>query len=104
MSPFTAKSERRKKPRNRPPSLVYVELPSGNGGRMRDLSEEGFAVRAMIPLRAEGNTYFAFSLSKTIRIEGEGEILWIAEDGRVAGVRFTQVTSTALEQIRKWLS
>jgi hypothetical protein len=104
MSPITAKSERRKKSRNRPPSLVYVELPSGNGGMMRDLSEEGFAVRVMIPLRAGGNTYFAFSLSETIRIEGEGEILWIGEDGRVAGVRFTRVTSTALEQIRKWLS
>jgi len=103
MSPSTLKSERRKKTRNRPPSLVYVELPNGNGGMLRDLSDEGFAVRAMIPLRAGGNTYFAFSLSESVRIEGEGEILWIGENGRVAGVRFTQVSSTARGQIQNWL-
>jgi hypothetical protein len=103
MPPSTIKSERRKKTRNRPPSLVYVELPNGNGGMLRDLSDEGFAVRAMMPLRAGGDTYFAFSLSETVRIEGEGEILWIGENGRVAGVRFTRVSSTARGQIQNWL-
>ena len=104
MSRSTVKSERRRKSRNRPPRLVYAELPNGNGGMIRDLSEEGFAVRAMMPLHAGASTYFAFSLSESIRIEGEGEILWIGENGRVAGIRFTQIASTAREQIRKWLS
>jgi hypothetical protein len=104
MSPSTVKSERRRKSRNRPPRLVYVELPNGNGGMMRDLSEEGFAVRAMIPLAAGGSTYFAFSLGESIRIEGEGKIVWSEENGRVAGVQFTQIASTAREQILNWLS
>jgi hypothetical protein len=104
MSPSTTKAERRRKSRKRPPSLVYVELPSANGGMMRDLSEEGFAVRAMMPLRAGKKTPFSFSLNESIRIEGEGEILWIEENGRVAGVRFTQISSEALEQIHDWLS
>jgi PilZ domain len=104
MSRSTVKSERRRKSRSRPPRLVYAELPNGNGGMIRDLSEEGFAVRAMMPLHAGASTYFAFSLSESIRIEGEGEILWIGENGRVAGIRFTQIASTAREQIRKWLS
>jgi hypothetical protein len=103
MPTTTVKGDRRKKSRNRPPRLVYVELPNGNGGMMRDLSEEGFAVRAMMPLRAGASTSFGFSLGESVRIEGEGEILWIEETGRVAGVRFTQISLTARGQIQNWL-
>jgi len=70
---------------------------------MRDLSEEGFAVRAMMPLRAGERTPFQFALSQSVRIEGEGEILWVAEDGRVAGVQFTQVSPAARGEIQEWL-
>lgn len=103
MTSANPKSERRKKSRKRPLSLVYVELASANGGMMRDLSEEGFAVRAMMPLRAGEKTPFSFALNDSIRVEGEGEILWIEEDGRVAGVQFTQVSPDAHAQIREWL-
>jgi len=97
-------TERRKKLRNRPRSLVYVELESANGGMMRDLSEEGFALRAMMPLRAGGKTQFAFSLDEGTRISGEGRIVWIKEDGRVAGVEFCGISHSAREQIRRWLN
>jgi hypothetical protein len=100
----TVKSERRKKSRKRPLTLIYVEFPSGNGGMIRDLNEEGFAVRAMMPLRAGEITPFSFSLNESVRIEGECEILWVEEDGRVAGVRFTHMPSTTLAQIQGWLS
>jgi hypothetical protein len=103
MTSASPKSERRKKSRKRPPSLVYVELASANGGMMRDLSEEGFAVRAMMPLRAGEKTPFSFSLNESIRVEGKGEILWIEENGRVAGVQFTQVSPDVHAQIREWL-
>ncbi|MGB7845060.1 MAG: PilZ domain-containing protein [Candidatus Acidiferrum sp.] len=103
MPPGTVKSERRKKSRKRPLSLIYVELASGNGGMMRDLNQEGFAVRAMMPLRAGEIIPFSFSLDDSILIEGKGEILWIGEGGRVAGVRFTQISSTAPTQIQDWL-
>ena len=104
MSPSTVKSERRRKSRNRPLSLVYVELPSGNGGMMRDLSEEGFAIRAMLPLRAGEHTPFSFSLNESVHIDGEAKILWVEENGRVAGVRFTQISSVARALIHDWLS
>jgi hypothetical protein len=100
---MTVDTERRKKLRNRPRSLVYVELESGNGGMMRDLSEEGFALRAMMPLRAGGKTQFAFSLDEVTRISGEGRIVWIKEDGRVAGIEFCGISHSAREQIRGWL-
>lgn len=70
---------------------------------MRDLSEDGFAVRAMMPLRAGEKTPFSFSLNESIRVEGEGEILWIEENGRVAGVQFTHVSPDVHAQIREWL-
>jgi hypothetical protein len=103
-SAMTIKTERRKKVRNRPLSLVYVELESANGGMMRDLSEEGFALRAMMPLQAGGKTQFAFSLNGEKRISGEGRIAWIKEDGRVAGIEFCGITQSAREEIREWLS
>jgi hypothetical protein len=100
---MTVDAERRKKLRKRPLSLVYVELPSANGGMMRDLSEEGFAMRAMIPLRAGEQTSFAFSLDELTRIEGEGIVDWIEENGRIAGVKFTQIPASARDQIDEWL-
>ena len=101
---MSVNTERRKKLRNRPRSLVYVELESANGGMMRDLSEEGFALRAMMPLRAGGKTQFAFSLDESSRISGEGRIVWIKEDGRVAGIEFCGIPSSARKQIREWLA
>jgi hypothetical protein len=102
-SSMTVDTERRKKHRNRPRSLVYVELESANGGMMRDLSEEGFALRTTMPLRAGGKTQFAFSLAQGTRISGEGRIVWIKEDGRVAGIEFCGISRSAREQIRRWL-
>jgi len=100
---MTANTERRKKHRKQPRSLLYVELEYGNGGMMRDLSEEGFAVREMRPLRAGGKTQFAFSLDETTRISGEGRIVWIKEDGCVAGIEFCGIARKTRERIREWL-
>jgi len=97
------KSERRKKLRKKPLRLVYVELAFGNGGMMRDLSEEGFAVRAMMPMKQGDKTPFSFLLGDATRIEGEGKVLWIDEGGRVAGVEFTQIPAEMKSQIDDWL-
>jgi hypothetical protein len=104
MSSTTANSERRNSTRKRPPSLIYVELSGANGGMMRDLSEEGFALRAMMPLRVGDEIIFSFLLDPLTRIEGQGEVLWIEENGRVAGLRFTEIPAQAQNNIRSWLS
>ena len=100
---LTPVNERRNKLRKRPLRLVYVELVSGNGGMMRDLSEEGFAVRAMMPLRQGEKTTFSFTLGDTLRIEGEGKILWTDEGGRVAGVEFLQISPEMRTRLDDWL-
>ena len=102
-STMTVDAERRKKLRKKPLSLVYVELPSANGGMMRDLSEDGFAMRAMIPLRAGQQTSFVFSLDEFTRIEGEGVVEWIEENGRIAGVKFAEIPESARDKIDEWL-
>jgi hypothetical protein len=104
MSPRGVKGERRQKSRKCPPSLVYVELGTENGGMLRDLSEEGFALRTMMPVRAGDKTPFSIVLTASVRIEGQGEVLWIEENGRVAGLRFLDISSQAMPQIQGWLN
>jgi PilZ domain len=101
---MTLDTERRKENRKRPPSLVYVELASANGGMMRDICEEGFAVRVMMPLRIGDSTPFAFSLDASTRFEGSCRVLWVEEEGHVAGLKFTDVSPQLLEQVRVWLA
>jgi len=103
MSPKSAKSERRRKSRKSPPSLVYVELGTENGGMLKDLSEEGFALRTMMPVRPGYKTAFSIVLNASLKIEGQGEVLWIEENGRVAGLRFVEISPDALPQIQGWL-
>jgi cytoskeletal protein RodZ len=96
--------ERRKRFRKRPPRLVYVELGNGNGGMMRDLSEDGFALRAMMPLATGEKLHFCLSLEDATRIEGESEVIWTGEGGRAAGLKFVEITPQARASIREWLA
>jgi hypothetical protein len=103
MAPSTANSERRKNARRTPPSLIYVELGPSNGGMMRDLSAEGFSLRAMMPVQTGQQTPFSFALNANARIEGQGKILWIEENGRVAGIRFVEVPAQAHALLQSWI-
>ena len=103
MSPRTVVSERRKEARKRPLSLVYVELSAANGGMLRDLSELGFAMRAMVPLQVGEITAFSFSLDNVTRLEGRCKVLWVEENGRLAGMLFTETVPDVKEHVRTWL-
>jgi hypothetical protein len=104
MAPNTVSGERRQTARRRPPRLVYAELGAANGGMIRDLSEEGFAVRAMMPVNAAQTTSFSFMLNEAVRVDGEGEVVWTEDKGRVAGIRFTKISAHARSQIQAWIS
>jgi hypothetical protein len=96
--------ERRKRFRKKPPRLVYVEMGNGNGGMMRDLSEDGFALRAMMPLATGEKMHFCLSLEDSTRIEGESQVIWTGEGGRAAGLKFVEITAEARTQVRDWLA
>ncbi|HET6929958.1 MAG TPA: PilZ domain-containing protein, partial [Candidatus Acidoferrum sp.] len=100
---MTLKTERRTQLRKRPLSLVYVELPPANGGMMRDLSEQGFSLRAMMPLRPSEKIPFSFALESSARIDGEAIVLRVEDGGHVAALEFAGLSAHFRDQIRRWL-
>src|ERR1700687_4618306 len=100
---MTLKTERRTRLRKRPLSLVYVELPPSNGGMMRDLSEHGFSLRAMMPLQPSEKIPFSFALDTAARIDGEAIVLRVGDGGHVAALEFAGLPPHARDQIRRWL-
>jgi hypothetical protein len=97
------KTDRRTRLRKRPLSLVYVELPPSNGGMMRDLSEHGFSLRAMMPLRPSEKIPFSFALDTSARIDGEAIVLRVEDGGHVVALEFAGLPSHSRDQIRRWL-
>ena len=100
---MTARIERRTQSRKRPVSLVYVELPPANGGMMRDLSEHGFSVRAMMPLQMSEKVPFSFNLDSTARIDGEAIVVRLEDGGQVAALEFAGLSAHSRDQIRRYL-
>ena len=97
------KTERRTQHRKRPLSLVYVELPPSNGGMMRDLCEQGFSLRAMMPVSPSEKVPFSFLLDSSARIDGEAIVLRVEDGGHVAALEFAGLPSHSRDQIRRWL-
>lgn len=81
--------------------LPYINLPSGNGGLVLDISEQGLCFRAIAPVEKSGPIPFSFKSDSNL-IAGTGELVWFNETKKTGGLRFTQLPYEALEQIRKW--
>jgi hypothetical protein len=81
--------------------LPYVSLPSGNGGIVLDVSEQGLCFRAVNPVMQSGPIHFSFS-AYSKRIEGIADLVWTDRDKKTGGLRFTQLSDDAREQIREW--
>src|ERR1700736_6853205 len=84
--------------------LVYVELEARNGGMMLTVSEEGFTARAVTSVRPSGRIPFSFVIHGAEKLEGYGEIKWTKDDGKVAGLEFTDVSTQFLNALRRWLA
>jgi hypothetical protein len=84
--------------------LVYVEVEARNGGMMLTVSEEGFTFRAVTSVRPSGRIPFSFVINGTQKLEGFGEIKWTKDEGKVAGLQFTDVSTEFLNALRKWLN
>src|SRR4029077_11212126 len=100
---MTEKPERRQSQRNRPEQLIYVELGPDNCGMMLNVSEDGFSFRAVNPVQPNGNIRFALLIDGT-RLEGTGELEWARENGKVGGLRFTDVAKEFRREIRRLLT
>jgi len=80
--------------------LPYINLPSGNGGLVLDISEQGLGFRAIAPVERSAPIPFSFTSDSNL-IAGIGELVWFDRAKKTGGLRFTQLPYDALEQIRK---
>ena len=98
------KSNRRVHARQKISSLTYVELGGGNGGIALNVSEGGMTVVAAQPLDAEGILEIALQLPQTRkRLELKGEVRWLSDSHKEAGIRFIELSAEQLEDIRGWM-
>jgi hypothetical protein len=97
-------SGQRRFPRRRPEQLVYVELGPQNGGMMLSVSEGGFSFRVVSPVQPQGTIHFAFAIDAKRRIEGDAELAWTDESGKMGGLRFVELSPECREQLHAWLA
>jgi outer membrane biosynthesis protein TonB len=97
-------TERRQNPRHPVRPTEYVEIGDRNGGIILDISEGGMAVASAQALVGKQTLLFRFQLPRSLEIiETSGEINWIGETKKRAGVRFVDLPLAAREQIHKWI-
>ena len=102
-TPVVDQSAQRCRPRQKIHTLVYINLNQGNGGIVRDLSENGVAVQAVARLRQHQQVYLRFELlSPRTRVEAMGQVTWANASGQ-AGVQFTQISQRTRYLLKEWL-
>jgi hypothetical protein len=92
--------ERRKSPRATLTKILYVNLDSGNGGIVLNISEGGLAFHSVAPLMHQGPVRLWFSLSNDNRFEVSGELVWSNQTKKTGGLRFTNLTDSDRAQLR----
>jgi TonB family protein len=99
-------SDRRAHPRQRIRSLAYVHLGEGNGGIILNISEGGIGVQAAEALdEGEGVIGMRIEIPRSRkRLEVRGEIMWVGESRKEAGLRFVDLQEDALRRIRSWMA
>jgi len=99
-------SDRRAHPRQRIRSLAYVHLGEGNGGIVLNISEGGIGVQAAEALdEGEGELSMRIEIPHSRkRLEVRGEIMWVGESRKEAGLRFVDLPEDALRRIRSWMA
>jgi hypothetical protein len=96
-------TDRRHAPRRRLDQLAYIRIGPDNGGLMADLGEGGLGFQTIAAIEREGPLRFWFTLDAADRIQATGELAWTDESRKVGGLRFTQISKEALDQIREWM-
>jgi TonB family protein len=99
-------SDRRAHPRQRIRSLAYVHLGESNGGIILNISEGGIGVQAAEALDdGEGVIDMRIEIPRSRkRLEVRGEIMWVGESRKEAGMRFVDLQEDARQRIRSWMA
>jgi len=96
--------ERRFHTRRRVQSLAYVDVGPGRGV-LSDISEGGLGVHAAASeIEAHTSTVAFFLPGSQDWVEIRGQIAWVSESRREAGIRFLDPPETARGRIQEWIS
>jgi len=97
-------SDRRGRVRRNPSSLAYLEIGTGNGGIVLNVSETGVAIAVAESIAETRIPCLSFRLPQLDRtFQTAGEIVWRSESKKSAGVRFVDLAETDRRQIRNWI-
>ena len=101
---LSAFRERRVHARRRLQSLAYVNVGASRGV-VSDISEGGLGVLAAAPKIEARISTVAFRLpGSRDRVEIRGQIAWMSESRREAGIRFLDPPETVRSRIKEWIS
>jgi len=98
------KPERRSTRRERPAELSYIQFEPQGGGIVVNASEQGLAFHAAAALRQTAPIQLCVSPNPTQRLKLTAEIVWMDGTRHSGGLRFTELTADARNQIRQWLT
>ena len=97
--------DRRRFPRQKVSSIIYVQLDSENGGIIRDLSVGGLALQAADKLPGKEDLTLKFRLPETGHsVQVVGGIAWLAQTEKEAGIYFKGLSRGAQEEITRWVA
>ena len=85
--------------------LAYVKLGSGNGGIVLNISKGGMAVQAVKPLIDPQVSHMRLQLSGSSNwVELSGQIAWLSESKKVAGIKFVGGPFDPRDRSKKWFN
>jgi TonB family protein len=99
-----ASAERRTRARLGATSLIFTTLNQANGGIIFNISEDGLALSAAMPL-LDGPLYMRIQFPESRNwIEARGRIAWKSKSNKEAGIRFVDLTEGARQHISNWIA
>ena len=97
--------ERRRHPRHKVPSIMYVELGSGNGGIVVNLGTDGMACQAANKVTSPKNATLSIRLRGSgLNTEVDGKLVWLGATQKEVGISFKEVSSEVRQSIEDWIA
>ena len=95
--------QRIRNPRARISELIYMNLQSGNGGILVDVSRTGLGFQAAEPIDTTAPVNFRIAAGAIGAIELTGELIWTDRARKRGGLRFGHLPIEVRQQIQNWL-
>lgn len=101
--PAIASRPQRRQFRQKICTLAYLHVDQGNGGIVRDISENGTAIQAVAALHVEQQVFLRFDLpNPRVRVEATGRVAWADPKGQ-AGIEFLALPQRCRRLLKEWI-